>query len=94
MILSFIQCAGRATNASFVTKTVYALLARVFAKFPGLWRMNWMFVRRSAARGGRVHRMAALMRSRVRRGASYYESDAFRDDFTRVNYPCPFGRRT
>lgn len=59
------------------------LLAHVFAKFPGLWTMNWMFVRhRGRANAGRkTHRLAYALPRTAGRPERYFGSKAFLEDF-------------
>lgn len=59
---------------------IYRLLAHAFRKFPGMWTMNWMFVRHRKS-GKRTHRMAHSLPEMAGRGKEYFESSAFLDDF-------------
>ena len=60
-----------------------SLLAHVFRKFPALWRMNWMFMRKRSGpnKGERVHRLAGMVPLVSRRKPGYFVSQAFLDDF-------------
>lgn len=59
------------------------VLAHVFAKFPDMWNMSWMYVRHARPKDGRVrtHRLAGIMPISENRPKAYYESPAFREDF-------------
>jgi len=56
------------------------LLAHIFAKFPDMWTMSWMFVRHRLT-GRRAHRLAWLIPAAAKRPPEYFESKAFMSDF-------------
>lgn len=82
VIMNLIDWAGSAETSGMKARQrgALSLLAHVFAKFPDLWRMNWMFIRRRGRR--RVHRLEfTLLELSSGRGPRYLESRAYLDDF-------------
>ena len=67
----------------FVFVEIFSLLAHVFKKFPSMWKMNWMFVKKRSGprKGERFHRLEFALPELSRRSREYFMSQAFYDDF-------------
>ena len=59
------------------------ILSHVFAKFPKLWTINWMFIRHTTLqkKAIRTHRLKYFVPVALKRPAIYFESNAFMEDF-------------
>ena len=59
------------------------VLAHIFAKFPKLWNVSWMYIRHTSLKkkAVRTHRLAGFVSVSANRPAEYFESKAFMDDF-------------
>lgn len=59
------------------------ILAHIFAKFPTLWNVNWMFIRHTTLKKKtiRTHRLKYFLPNSINYPIEYFESKQFTNDF-------------
>ena len=83
VVKSMLQLIGSSYYGIYDNFGLYCVLAHIFAKFPNMWNVSWMFIRHAKPVRGRMrtHRLEHALPLMSKRPAAYFESKAFMEDF-------------